>query len=47
MLNMDQIRQIRELYYEQGITNISQIAEITKLKTLGEARTRMYNQLEW
>ncbi len=23
------------------------IAEITKLKTLGEARTRMYNQLEW
>ncbi len=31
MLNMDQIRHIRELYYEQGITNISQIAEITNL----------------
>ena len=31
MLTMDQIHHIRELYYEQGITNISQIAEITKL----------------
>ena len=29
MLTMDQIHQIRELYYGQGITNISKIAEIT------------------
>ena len=29
MLTMDQIHHIRELYYGQGITNISSIAEMT------------------
>ena len=29
MLTMDQIHQIRELYYGQGITNLSEIAKIT------------------
>ncbi len=29
MLTMDQIHHIRELYYEQGITNLSEIAQMT------------------
>ena len=31
MLTMDQIHGIRQLYYEQGLTNISEIARITGL----------------
>ena len=31
MLTMDQIHHIRQLYYSQGLTNISEIAKITGL----------------
>ena len=31
MLTMDQIHGIRQLYYEQGLTNISEIARTTGL----------------
>ena len=31
MLTMDQIHGIRQLYYEQGLTNISEIARINGL----------------
>ena len=31
MLTMDQIHRIRQLYYEQGLTNLSEIARLTGL----------------
>ena len=31
MLTMDQIHRIRQLYYEQGLTNLSELARRTGL----------------